>query len=293
MTNHLLRLPLTAALLAAAGAPASFAQDAAPEPSTPPVEAEKTPADFDSSLTLYLWAVSTSGDVTTNGATVSADASFIDVIQNADTVFGLMGAVNLEYKQLVFQIHPTWMHISTEEQGAGAMGVPIDADFDTDVLWFEGLAGWRFIERDVDGPESGRRFHLDGFVGGRVTYIDTDLGLRALSAVTLPDGTVLPAGTKVGVSDTEAWFEPFVGARIGYDLSRTWSLALRADLGGFGIGSEFAWQAMAIIGWRFDLFGADAAMLLGSRALGQKYQDNDFEWDVIAHGPAIGLNIAF
>ena len=290
--TKLLQLPLTAALLIASCAP-TFAQSAEPTASTPPVEPEAAHSDFNSSLTLYLWAVSTSGDVTTNGATVSADASFIDVIQNADTVFGLMGAVDLQYKQLVFQIHPTWMHVSTEEQGAGAMGVPIDADFDTDVLWFEGLAGWRFIDRDVDGPDSGRRFHLDGFVGGRVTYIDTDLGLRALGAVTLPDGTVLPAGTKVGVSDSEAWFDPFIGARIHYDITKTFALGLRADIGGFGIGSEFAWQAAAFVDWKFDLFGADAALLLGYRALGQDYQDNDFEWDVIAHGPAIGLNIAF
>lgn len=292
MTKNL-QLPLTAALLIAACAPATFAQSAEPDASTPPVETDAAHSDFNSSLTLYLWAVSTSGDVTTNGVTVSADASFIDVIDNADTVFGLMGAVDLQYKQLVFQIHPTWMRVTAEEQGAGAMGVPIEADFETDVLWFEGLAGWRFIDREVDGPESGRRWHLDGFVGGRVTYLETDLGLRALGAVTLPDGTVLPAGTKVGVSDSEAWFDPFIGARVGYDLSRTWTLELRADIGGFGVGSEFSWQAIAFLGWRFDLFGADAALLLGYRALGQDYQDNDFEWDVIAHGPAIGLNIRF
>lgn len=290
---------LIAALLLAASAPASLAQTAEPAPPIEPAPADAsaieaaTPSDFNASLTLYIWATSLSGDAKFRGAEVDIDAQFLDVLGESDTVVGLMGALDLQYKKLVFQIHPTWMHVGIDDKSGSVQGVPIRADFDTDTLWFEGFAGWRFIDQEIDGDNSGKFFVLDGFVGGRVTYLESDLGLTPLTDVTLADGTVLPAGTKVGVSESEAWFDPFIGARVRIDLTRTWTFGLRADIGGFGIGSEFAWQTAAFFDWKFDLFGADASFLLGYRALGQDYQDGAFAWDVIAHGPAIGLNIKF
>lgn len=282
---------LLPAMLLAASVP-TLAQTAEPEPQNAPPEAAHTP-EFDASLTVYLWAVSMSGDATVRGADIDVDAQFLDVVDEADTILGLMGALDLRFNKLVFQIHPTWMHVGIDDKGATAQGVPISADYDSDTLWFEGFAGWRFLENEVGDPGSGRRFYLDAFVGGRVTYFETDLGLTPLTDVVLPDGTPLPAGTKVGVSDSELWFDPFIGARVRYDLTRNCTLGLRADLGGFGVGSEFAWQAAAFLGWKFDLFGADASFLVGYRALGQDYQDGEFAWDVIAHGPALGLNIRF
>lgn len=293
MNNNVFRAHHAAALLLAAGAPPALAQTAEPAPPAESAVHEAQPSDFNASLTVYLWAVSLTGDSTVRGADIDVDAQFLDVLSDADTLLGLMGAVDMQYKQLVFQIHPTWMRVGVDDKSASAQGVPIRADYESDTLWFEGFAGWRFIDRELDEPGSGRLFHVDGFVGGRVTYLETDLGLTPLTDVTLSDGTLLPAGTKVDVTESEAWFDPFIGARVRYDLSHTWSVQLRADIGGFGVGSEFSWQTIAFLGWRFDLFGADAALLVGYRALGQKYQDSDYEWDVIAHGPAFGLNIAF
>jgi hypothetical protein len=69
------------------------------------------------------------------------------------------------------------------------------------------------------------------------------------------------------------------------------------DVGGFGVGSDFAWSALGLFGWRFALLGQDAAALWGYRALGQDYSTGSgrqrFEWDVIMHGPAIGLTVRF
>ena len=279
-------------LMLAAAASASIAQSADTDTHAAPLETPER-NEFDASLTVYLWAVSMSGDARVRGADLDVDAQFLDVVDEADTILGLMGALDLRFNKLVFQIHPTWMHVGIDNKSASAQGVPISADYDSDTLWFEGFAGWRFIESEIGEPNSGRRFYLDGFVGGRVTYFETDLGLTPLTDVILPDLTPLPAGTKVGVSDSEAWFDPFIGARIRYDITRTLTAGLRADLGGFGVGSEFSWQAAAFLDWKFDLFGADASFLLGYRALGQDYQDGLFAWDVIAHGPALGLNIQF
>jgi hypothetical protein len=92
--------------------------------------------------------------------------------------------------------------------------------------------------------------------------------------------------------------DPLVGARAHFHLSERWSLSLEGNVGGFGVGSDFAWHASGAIGYRFSLFGEDNARLLGGyRALSQDYEtgsgDDKFEWDVTLHGPIVGLAIAF
>jgi len=74
-----------------------------------------------------------------------------------------------------------------------------------------------------------------------------------------------------------------------------WALSLK---GGFGVGSDFAWQATGLIGYRVGLFAErDANLFAGYRALDQDYSDgsgrNRFAWDVTAHGPVIGVAIRF
>jgi hypothetical protein len=64
------------------------------------------------------------------------------------------------------------------------------------------------------------------------------------------------------------------------------------------MGSDFAWNAFGLIGYRFGLFGEDnARVLAGYRALSQDYTDgsgrNKFKWDITMHGPILGLDIGF
>lgn len=89
------------------------------------------------------------------------------------------------------------------------------------------------------------------------------------------------------------WVEPFVGARANIDLGEDFVLQVRGDVGGFGLGSDFAWQLAAVIGWQFEMFDMDAALFVGYRALAQDYEEGSFEWDVIAHGPILGLGFTF
>jgi len=70
------------------------------------------------------------------------------------------------------------------------------------------------------------------------------------------------------------------------------------DIGGFGAGSEFTWQAAGMVGYRFGLFGDDnARVLAGYRALYQDYKSgsgsNEFKWDMTLHGPVLALAISF
>jgi hypothetical protein len=62
-------------------------------------------------------------------------------------------------------------------------------------------------------------------------------------------------------------------------------------------GSDFTWNTQALLGRRFLLFGADATAWGGYRALGQDYDDHsgdrEFTWDMVLHGPIIGMSVTW
>lgn len=271
-------------------------QQPAPEAPTGALDAPTDPGDpVRLSLSPYAWLTSLSGDATVRGVEVDATASFLDIIERSDTVFGLMGAADLEYERLVFQLNSAWTTAEFSESAGRGRNRTLDAEVDLDTVWVEAFGGYRFLDRRIErGAESHRRFTLDGFVGGRVTAIDIDANLTATADITLPDGEMLSVGQSTDRGQSEEWFEPFVGARLGLDITDHWSLSLRGDVGGFGVsGADFAWQTAVLLGYRWRLDGWNIAVFGGYRALGQDYSDGEFGWDVVTHGPLLGAQFSW
>ena len=78
--------------------------------------------------------------------------------------------------------------------------------------------------------------------------------------------------------------------RVIVPFAQQWSMVLYGDVGGFGIGSDLTYQAIAGINWQFSKhFSAKA----GYRYLYQDFEDAGFVWDMAAHGPYLGLGIRF
>ena len=70
-------------------------------------------------------------------------------------------------------------------------------------------------------------------------------------------------------------------------------MAAEANVGGFGVGSDFAWNAQAFLGYRTSILGVPTTLSARYRALHQDYDHDDFEWDVTMHGPALGAVLRF
>ena len=47
----------------------------------------------------------------------------------------------------------------------------------------------------------------------------------------------------------KSWIDPFVGVHFMAPLAERWWFGARGDVGGFGVGSDLAWQAYADIGF--------------------------------------------
>jgi hypothetical protein len=91
---------------------------------------------------------------------------------------------------------------------------------------------------------------------------------------------------------TQQWVEPVVGLRLMQRLGGRWSFTMEGDIGGFGAGSDFAWQLWPLVG--FDL-SKHATLKLGYRVLSEDYENGTgaqlFKYDVITQ--AIALGVAF
>ncbi len=76
-----------------------------------------------------------------------------------------------------------------------------------------------------------------------------------------------------------------------FDFSEKWAFILRGDIGGFGIGSDFSTQGLALIDWQPFKY---VSFLAGYRALYQDYEDGSgadlFRFKATMHGPLIGIN---
>jgi hypothetical protein len=99
--------------------------------------------------------------------------------------------------------------------------------------------------------------------------------------------------TRARPSTSESWVDPLIGSRIGLDLTDRWGITSEANIGGFGVGSDFTRNAQAYVGYETSLFGRLTTFLFGYRALYQDYHHRDFEWDVPMHGPVIGTAVRF
>ena len=68
---------------------------------------------------------------------------------------------------------------------------------------------------------------------------------------------------------TDDWWDPFIGLRGRLNLGEAWYLTAKGDVGGFGVGSDFTWQAEAALGCQITGYIFAEA---GYRALGTDYE---------------------
>jgi hypothetical protein len=94
------------------------------------------------------------------------------------------------------------------------------------------------------------------------------------------------------------WVDPLIGLRLRYELAPGQELVLRGDVGGFDVGSEFSWNALAAYSWTIGVhYGVTYSGLLGYRALAVDFEKgsgaNRYQYDVVQHGPLLGLKLSF
>jgi opacity protein-like surface antigen len=225
--------------------------------------------DWQFELTPYLWISGVDGDVgVRRSPTISVSADFADILENLD--LGAFAVFDARKGPWLFSLSLAYAKTSQDGDTPGPAFSRIDVESRTAVITPE--VGYR-----VFGEET---TFLYVFAGARIWVADAELKLTSGGAVQTQR-----------FSDTVAWADPVVGARFRAPLVGNLFASLIGDVGGFGLASDFTWQAFAGLGYQFtDRW----ALRVGYRAVGVDYENDDgFRLDVIVHGPLIGLSFRF
>jgi hypothetical protein len=106
-----------------------------------------------------------------------------------------------------------------------------------------------------------------------------------------PDRTLTASGNV-------AWADPLVGVRVRQQFAPGADLVLSGDVGGFGAGSKFSWQAL--VAFNHTLLvrnNVTRSGMIGYKALYVDYSQgsglNHYEYNMNMHGPIIGLTAQF
>jgi hypothetical protein len=234
--------------------------------------------DWHFQATPYVWALSQKGDVTVKGRKTDVDVGFTDILTKLNAA--VMAEAEARKGRFGWYVQGIYAKLSDDEEVGS-----IKLRGDVTTVWlgaggFYRLGPWNL---DSKAGAAGPKVVVDPYAGARYTYLDARVKIRQ--------------GGPQGQGDKH-WIDPLVGLRTIWQLSPNWTVTALGDVGGFGVGSDLAWQAAGLVGYRFGLFrDNDARFMAGYKALHQDYSDgngtNKFEWDMTLHGPVLGLAIDF
>lgn len=228
----------------------------------------------------YFWLASLDGDVTVKGIESSVNLSGSDLLDMLD--YG--GEVHVEAWKGRWGIFldPTFLKLSDDGRANTPTVGRIDVDVDLKE-WLVEFGGLYTLGSWPLGTDEGRALSLDVLGGGRYWYLKGKLS-----------ADVPLLGLSRRVEESKDWIDPIVGARLRADLTKKLSLAVRGDIGGFSVGSNFTWNVSAIFGYQFS---RTISAWLGYRCLGVDYESGSgsskFKYDVIMQGPIVGLGFHF
>jgi hypothetical protein len=219
---------------------------------------------FSHTLELYLMGPTMSGSVGLGQLESEIDIPSSSIFGNLE--FAALAAYRGESEKWAVLADAVVMNLGASGTGSGGVGA---ADVDVDEHIFE-LAGAYRISSS-----------FETLAGLRYTDLSTTVGL------TTP-------GAERDAEASEGWFDPFVGAQAFVPLAQAFQLQVRGDVGGFGVGCDLTWQAMARVNWQAS---RTVRLGLGYRWLDQDYETgsgNDaFAWNILIQGPMLAAAVTF
>ncbi|SFD11564.1 hypothetical protein SAMN05428997_11814 [Bosea sp. CRIB-10] len=295
----------TARALAGAAAcigTASFAADLPPRPTTPPLPPVPT---WTYIAMPYGWLPSINGTTTVRGRSTKIDAPLGEILDRPipEELFGLMGAFEARNGRFGIMTDLTYMKLGVSDSGARARSVNPDiagtlaAAVSVQFKMFIAEAALAYELVRWDGATPGTGTSIDLYGGGRFWWQNAEASLALTAGLSIADLT-LRRGRALAASGDVTWLDPLVGLRLRHHFSPATELVLRADIGGFGAGSDLSWQAMGYLNWEFARTASTSwSGMLGYRALYVDFSKgrgrSHYEYDMLTHGPVLGLTARF
>jgi hypothetical protein len=224
--------------------------------------------EWEFALAPYMLFGSVSGDATLGAqGPLEVDANFGDIMENLQFAFMLHGEV---YKGK-WGLMADYFHLKLGSDISTPEGGIVDAEFRQTIV--EVFGAYRI-------KKSWGQYDL--FAGIRTWGLGVDLELQGEQVME--------------ASADRNWVDPVVGGKVLYKSPKNIILGMRADIGGFGLGSDFSFNLQPSIGYQFsDLF----TLMLQYKYLYSDYKDGTrgtsdyFALDAATHGPLLGFVFRF
>ena len=210
-------------------------------------------------ISLYLWGSGMSGNMGNAVGSAPVDISFDDILDNLEA--GIMANYRIKKGHWALNLDYIYLNISPTSETP-----PASVDLKQTI-----------VELSV-GYEVSPGLEL--LAGGR--YVDIDM-----------NATINIDPTPPAVTGADDWIDPIVGLDYRAALSDKWRFFGRADVGGFGVGSDLSYQLAAYLDY---MPSKSWNLYAGYRHLDFDYKsDNDkkFFYDIALSGPLIGVGFHF
>jgi hypothetical protein len=214
-------------------------------------------------ITVYGWLAGATGEFRpfAGAPTLAFDNSFGEVLENLDAALFANALVRRDR----FVAAADLSYASLSREGLVPPGIP--ASGKVSQLAITALAGAR-VE---DSPE----VSVDLLAGARLWNLDGRVSVPLAAVAAAPDKTFV---------------DPIVATRINAPVAPRLSALVQADIGGFGVGSDFTWQVAGTLNYR----ASDRLYLsAGWRHLHLDYADGGTRFEGSQTGPILGATYRF
>lgn len=253
--------------------------------------------------TLYGWMVGIAGNITARGKTVDVDAGFLQLVQKSDSLAAFMGNVEASKGKVGVYVDLVWAQLGFDQSMAvyrnPAPGVQLSANTNTVLTTNLTILEPGGFYEAAKWQQSATSFTaLDGLLGFRYWNLSPQIDLNVIAGVDaaslgIERGRAFSIARSAGMN----WIDPIVGLRLRHQFTPSQALMVRGDVGGFGLGSQFTWQAAATYTYSWQFSGYALGALVGYRALGVTYsQGSGIDTagiDAVLHGPLVGVTLRF
>ena len=148
------------------------------------------------------------------------------------------------------------------------------------------------VERFIEAKQTALRIRIDALhLRGAARRAAVNRMVNA-AKMQIADqlASVLDRKLDRSISKNDFWFDPYVGLRTRYNFNKTYYTAVRGEIGGFGVGADLMWEVEAAFGINLT---RSIFTEIGYRALGDNFEENNFRFDTVMHGPQITTGITF
>lgn len=232
-------------------------------PATAQESEEDRAANGGTQITVYGWMAGASGEFTpfAGAPTIAFDNAFGEVLEDLDAAF----FASAQFRRDRFVVVADVSYASLSRGGVVPPGIPASARVRQ--LAITALAGARVAETDA--------LTVDLLAGARLWNLAGRVAVPLVGVSIAPDKT---------------FADPIIAARLNARLAPRLSTTVQADIGGFGVASDFTYQLVGTLNYRI---GRASYVSAGWRHLSLDYDDAGTAFNGRQTGPLIGVTHRF